>query len=249
MLKKLLAFTCLTLSIGANAATINVRYTEVSVGLNYLIGFGPVTSTDSASATSDGLQPAVALLGEYIEGYWPTIPAVREFNSIGVDSTASASIAYDTTASDPSFYGTSSASISFDRILNRGTGIAFAPSNENSVFYEFEVLDDGPVDYSLGFESDVGGFLRLKNSAGQTVLNLSPGLNFGSLAPGIYTLDTFLGLQGTSLEGAKSGSTSFAMTFMDSTLNVNPVPLPAAAWLFMSTLGGLVVAKRRQLKA
>jgi hypothetical protein len=30
---------------------------------------------------------------------------------------------------------------------------------------------------------------------------------------------------------------------------VSPVPLPAAAWLFISALGGLVVAKRKQLKA
>jgi hypothetical protein len=29
----------------------------------------------------------------------------------------------------------------------------------------------------------------------------------------------------------------------------SPVPLPAAAWLFISALGGLVVAKRKQLKA
>jgi hypothetical protein len=30
---------------------------------------------------------------------------------------------------------------------------------------------------------------------------------------------------------------------------VSPVPLPAAAWLFISALGGLVVAKRKKLKA
>ena len=30
---------------------------------------------------------------------------------------------------------------------------------------------------------------------------------------------------------------------------VSPVPLPAAAWLFISALGGLVEAKRKQLKA
>ncbi len=29
----------------------------------------------------------------------------------------------------------------------------------------------------------------------------------------------------------------------------SPVPIPAAAWLFISALGGLVVAKRKQLKA
>lgn len=32
-------------------------------------------------------------------------------------------------------------------------------------------------------------------------------------------------------------------------ISISQVPLPAAAWLFISALGGLVVAKRRQLKA
>jgi hypothetical protein len=41
---------------------------------------------------------------------------------------------------------------------------------------------------------------------------------------------------------------SFEQRFDQLTV-INVVPVPAAAWLFISALGGLVVAKRKQLKA
>ncbi len=117
------------------------------------------------------------------------------------------------------------------------------------MFYEFEVLD-GPADFSVTFDSDATGFLKLRTEAGDTVANLSAGQNYESyLNPGIYTLDTFLTISGTGAEGPKSGSNSFAMYFEDSTLNVNPVPLPAAAWLCGSGLLGLIGLSRRKKAA
>lgn len=60
------------------------------------------------------------------------------------------------------------------------------------------------------------------------------------LAPGTHTLS--LGMYTTN---ASSGR--FYAKFDD--VVISQVPLPAAAWLFISALGGLVVAKRKQLEA
>lgn len=72
--------------------------------------------------------------------------------------------------------------------------------------------------------------------------------------------DTRLHLAFTDIRGATGDVTSVYAFFGDGAgdqdyddmvirLDIAPVPLPAAAWLFISAIGGLVVAKRKQLKA
>lgn len=226
----------------ASAATINVTQAEVSAGLEYSFGYGPYVSEDSASAMGTLRQPAIVQLGAYTAGYYP----YNSPNSIRIDSTASGSMAFaNQPGTAPAIFGTSSASIEFTDIQGIGSGYANALASENYVFYEFEVLD-GAVDYFVNFNSDTTGFLKLNTEAGDSVVDVSAGQEHqGSLDPGIYTLSTFLTVSASSLEGQKSGSNSFAMYFEDSTLNINPVPIPAAAWLFGSALLGLVAVKRK----
>jgi hypothetical protein len=64
---------------------------------------------------------------------------------------------------------------------------------------------------------------------------------------GVIDTDGFLSAELRELKGKDYQQ---VLLFADDfTIGVSAVPLPAAAWLFISALGGLAVAKRKQLKA
>jgi hypothetical protein len=65
---------------------------------------------------------------------------------------------------------------------------------------------------------------------------------------GMLITDTFGAIWGFQISpGTVYPFQDWKLTITNS--EVSQVPLPAAAWLFISALGGLVVAKRKQLKA
>lgn len=242
----------------AQAADVNVTFTEVSVGLEYAIGFGPNVVKDSVTGTSDGEQPAVVLLGGHTEGFYPLNPKI--WHEITVESRASSSLAYDLTFGAPSIFGTSSASISYPALV-AASGTTKAPSDQNYVLYEFEVTG-GPTDYSVSYSNDATGYLHLKTLAGDTVLNLGDGQShIGVLDPGIYSLTTWLYIAAANGETA-SGTSMFAMTFLDSTLSMNSfngasdgsatipgpipaIPEPSTYVLLAAGLATLVLRQRR----
>ncbi len=88
-----------------------------------------------------------------------------------------------------------------------------------------------------GFEVNVGDlyYLHLINGCC---------LTFGAIVPGSYGGGAVI-VGGGNLFG---GAVDLLFTTYTDT-EFSPVPLPAAAWLFLSALGGLAVLKRKQLKA
>ena len=230
-----------------HAATINISRTEVGASVNYLVGFGPFTSEDDKTVTSDGIDPAIAQLGGLIEGYYPT---ASEYSSAQIDLTSSASLAYDRGFGSiaPSIYGSLSSSIMFSLMVNRGVSYGEAPASDNFVAYEFEVIG-GPVDYSLSYNSDLFGFLRINIFGGPRVLNMAAtGQQNGTLQAGAYSLLMFHNLDATETDGNRNGNSDFAMTFDDSVTIIGPstVPLPAGVLLFGSGLLALVGWRRVQ---
>jgi len=253
-----MASACLVAS-PVRAADVNVTFTEVSVGLEYSIGFGPHVVKDEITGTSDGEQAAVIQLGGRTEGFYPLFEP-KIWHEIAVESRASASLAYDLTFGAPSIFGTSSASISYPDFEN-ASGTTKAPSDQNYVLYKFEVSGEA-TDYSVSYSNDATGYLHLRTLAGDTVLNLGDGQShIGVLDPGIYLLDTWLYIAAANGETA-SGTSMFAMTFLDSTLTMSSfngssegsgtipgpipgIPEPSNYVLLLAGLATLVLRRRR----
>jgi hypothetical protein len=96
-----------------------------------------------------------------------------------------------------------------------------------------------------GYVDGPGGttFQQAGTTFGGTIGRLST-LVYSPLLGQAFTVDYIFNGDGTGDFFADSGFGSASGAF-----EVSAVPLPAAAWLLISALGGLVVAKRRQLKA
>jgi hypothetical protein len=112
-----------------------------------------------------------------------------------------------------------------------------------NTFVEFDVAD-GAAAYSISGSpatSDVNFTLRLFNLT--TLTEVSSGITgAGTLLPGRYRY--------TALQSLQNGVPIFHETSQfDLAFSVSPVPLPAALWLLVSGLAGLVATTRRRRSA
>ena len=135
-------------------------------------------------------------------------------------------------------------------------GCDVAPGFTNSWCYASKNLYDFNWASETAYFDDQLGPLSFQDIYGDFSDNVEPGENTinwysaedGALGPGDFE-DFFL------FEADFPASLALGIledgpdTLFFNQAQVSQVPLPAAAWLFISALGGLVVAKRKQLKA
>lgn len=231
------AATVLLMSLPAKAATVNITRTEVGVGLFYIVGWGPTVITDSGTAVSDGIDPAIVALGGEFGGYFPP----DTFNTATIGIQASGSIAYnDQPGSAPSIFGTTSINMAMST-TNRGVATGYAWSDENYVLYEI-VVGDGPATFSLSYRNEGWGSFSITNREGVNLFVVGPGDYVRTLDPGIYNLNMFSSLITTQDMVSGSNQSTFAITFGEGTELIpplSPVPEPGSALLLAVGLAGL----------
>jgi hypothetical protein len=208
----------------ASAGDIKILDNEVSVGLEYLVGWSSVTYRDSATAQSDGQRPISMLVGGEFdtEDYLGLGP-----QRVQADLTAGGSLAYARQIGvAPSLFATTSSSLSVNATGQRASAGGFAPSEDNYAFYDFEVSGSA-VDYSLSYTRPTNGVLSLTGPNTNITLAQSTDVG-GTLEPGIYNINAFhssvaIGVgEGVSAAFSESGFT-FAITF-DDAATIIPVP-------------------------
>jgi hypothetical protein len=222
----------------AAAATVTVTKAEVSVGLDYIIGFAATVERGAPtdSRTSPGSVGVVASAS--VSGFRPI---TGEPQSASVTGSASGSIAIGAVGGTvaPGFSGDLAGSLAFTADGSVAAAGGNAGSDVNFVDYEF-VVSGGSVGYTLDYATDASSQITLRGSdVSPIVLSGLTTTRTGTLAADTYTLRTFHSFAATA-PNAASGNTRFAMTFTEGTIvAVAPIPLPAGAWLLLGALAGI----------
>jgi hypothetical protein len=125
-----------------------------------------------------------------------------------------------------------------------GTGVSIASPTCTSGYALSPVLTTGQTTYD-GTPAAPGSQFEQPGTTFDGTSGLLKTLAYSEVFDANIVIDyTFIG-DGTGTFFAEAAGFGNA----GGTFDVATVPLPAAAWLFISALGGLVVAKRKQLKA
>lgn len=120
-----------------------------------------------------------------------------------------------------------------------GLGFYTSLTNVNPVGIDFALYDPSQTAYGAGGEPN--GELDL--------ITLTP-TELGKFPYKEFSVFWNNFDSGEGGHGGFNGSAEYTAYFtIASVTTVSAVPLPAAAWLFLSALGGLVITKRKQLKA